>query len=77
MRKKPSEAYLEKARLLTREEAERLMSRMRARSMCMMHDEEPSTLECVAIQLETEDEQLREWRAKMVELRKKERRLGV
>ena len=73
MRKKPSEEYLEKAKRLTKEETERLMSRMRARLMCKMKDEKLSTLECVAIQLEIEDEQLKEWRTKTAEMREKEK----
>lgn len=40
--------------------------------MCKMWDEKLSPLECIAIQLEIEDEQLLEWRAKTAELRKME-----
>jgi hypothetical protein len=76
MRTKPSEKYLEKARLLTKEETECLISRMRARSMCKAKDEKLGTLECVAIQLEIEDEQLNEWRAKAAEMREKEKRIA-
>ena len=72
MKREPSEKYLEKARLLGKKEAERLLSRMRARLMCKTRDETLSPLECIAIQLEIEDEQLLEWRAKTTELRKME-----
>lgn len=74
MRTKPSEAYLEKARLLTKAESERLMSRMRASLIGKMQDEKLSPLECVAIQLELEDEQLMEWRSRTAELREKEKK---
>lgn len=79
MKREPSEKYLEKAKLLGKKEAERLLSRMRARLMCKMQDETLSPLECIAIQLEIEDEQLLEWRAKTAELRKMEsaRTLGI
>lgn len=79
MKREPSEKYLEKAKLLGKKEAERLLSRMRARLMCKMRDEMLSPLECIAIQLEIEDEQLLEWRTKTAELRKMEsaRNLGI
>lgn len=72
MKKVPSDKYLEKAKLLGKKEAERLLSRMRASLMCKMRDEKLSPLECIAIQLEIEDEQLLEWRAKTAELREME-----
>lgn len=76
MRTKPSEEFLEKAKLLSKEEAERLMSRMRTKPMCKMQDEKLSTVECIAIQLEMEAEQLKEWRAKTAAMRAKERLTG-
>ena len=72
MKRAPSDKYLEKAKLLGKKEAERVLSRMKARLMCKMLDETLSPLECIAIQLEIEDEQLLEWRAKTAELRKME-----
>ena len=79
MKREPSDNYLKKAKLLGKKEAERLLSRTRARLMGKMPDETLSPLECIAIQLEIEDEQLLEWRAKMAELRKMEsdRNLGI
>ena len=74
MRKNPSDEYIEKAKLLTKKETERLMSRMRARLVDKMQDEKLSPLECAAIQLEIEDEQLMEWRSKTAELREKEKK---
>ena len=72
MNRKPSEKYLEKARLIDKKEAERLLSRMKARLLCKMRDETLTPLECLAIQLEIEDEQLMDWRARTAELREKE-----
>jgi hypothetical protein len=69
--RKPSEAYLEKAKLLTEEETERLLARMRNKLTRRLEDKKLSELEVVAIQLEMEDEELNEWREKMDEIRKK------
>lgn len=71
MRKIPSEEYLDKAKLLTREETERLLARMRSKLMRRLEDKKLSELEFVAIQLEVEDEELIEWREKMEQIRKK------
>lgn len=71
MRKTPSEEYLEKAKLLSKEEIERLLSRMRSKLMRRLEDKKMSAVEVVAIQLEIEDEELSEWREKMTEIRKK------
>jgi hypothetical protein len=70
MTKAPSEEYLEKAKLLSKEERERLLARMRSKLARRFEDKELSALECVALQLEIEDEKLKEWREKMAELRK-------
>ena len=70
MRKTPTEESLEKARLLTKEETERLLSRMQTKLMRRLEDKELSALEVVAIQLEIEDEELDEWRKNMTEIRK-------
>jgi len=71
MKKTPTEEYVEKAKLLTKEETERLMSRMRTKLMRRLGDKKFGELEVVAIQLEIEDEELNEWREKMAEIRKK------
>ena len=71
MKKTPAEAYVEKAKLLTEEETERLMSRMRTKLTRRLEDKKFSALEVVAIQLELEAEELNEWRNNMVEIRKK------
>lgn len=69
--RKPAEEYLEKAQQLSEEETERLLARMRAKLMRRLEDKKMSVPEVVAIQLEIEDEELQEWRARMTEIRKK------
>ena len=69
--RKPAEEYLDKAKHLSKEETERLMARMRAKLMRRLEDKKMSVAEAVAIQLEIEDEELQEWRARMAEIRKK------
>jgi N-acyl-L-homoserine lactone synthetase len=71
MKKTPAEAYVEKAKLLTEEETERLMSRMRTKLTRRLEGKKFGELEVVAIQLEIEDEELNEWREKMAEMRKR------
>ena len=71
MKKTPAEEYVEKAKLLSKEDTERLMSRMRSKLMRRLEDNKFSELEAVAIQLEIEDEELNEWRKNMAEIRKK------
>ena len=70
MRKTPAEEYLEKAKLLSKEENERLLSRMRAKLLRRLEDKKLSALEVAAIQLEIEDEDLNEWREKWSEIKK-------
>ena len=69
--KMPSQEYIEKAKLLTREDAERLLSRMRGKLMRRREDHKLIPLEAVALQLELEDKQLQEWRARYAEIRAK------
>jgi hypothetical protein len=71
MRKTPSDVYLEKAQTLSKEETERLLSRARSKLIRRLESEKMTALEVVAVQLEIEDEDLSEWRAKMTEIRKK------
>ena len=71
MRKTPSDESLEKAKLLSKEESERLLSRTRSKLMRQLESEKMTALEVVAMQLEIEDEDLSEWRKKMAEIRKK------
>ena len=60
--------YEEKARALSEDEAERLLSRMSGKLPKRLHNEKLSREEALAIQLELEDEQLEEWRKNMQEL---------
>ncbi len=71
MKKTPAEEYVEKAKILSKEETERLMSRMRSKLTKRLEGNKFSELEAVAIQLEIEDEELNEWRQNMAEIRKK------
>jgi len=71
MRKLPSEQYLEQAKLLSKEELERLLSRTRAKLMRRLEDKKLNAVEVVAIQLEIEDEDLNEWREKWAEIKNK------
>ncbi len=70
MRKTPSDEYLEIAKNLSKEETERLLSRTRSKLIRRLESEKMTALEVVAVQLEIEDEDLSEWRAKMAEIRK-------
>jgi Holliday junction resolvasome RuvABC DNA-binding subunit len=65
------ENYLEKAKLLNKEDAERLLSRMEGKLPRRLQKDKLTTLEALAIQLEIEDDMLREWREHMAEIRAK------
>jgi len=69
--KTANEEYIEKAKLLTEDEAERLQSRMIDKLHRRLEDKKLNTIEAIAIQLEFEDEQLNEWRERVVEVREK------
>ena len=69
--KEPKKEYLEKAKTLSRNDAERLFSRMGGKLTRSLEDKRLSPLEVVALQLELEDEQLEEWRKKIGEIREK------
>jgi hypothetical protein len=71
MRKTPSDEYLEKAKLLSKEETERLLSRTRSKLIRHLEKEKMTALEVVALQLEFEDEDLNEWRERMAEISKR------
>ncbi|MFN3751664.1 MAG: hypothetical protein ACK4SR_09845 [Thiobacillus sp.] len=66
--RKPSEAYLEKARKLKKEDIERLLARTRTKFMRRIEDQEMNAVEVAAIQLEIEDEELAEWRERWAEI---------
>lgn len=67
---KPADEYLEKAGLLSADEIERLLARMRGKLSRRLDDKKLTATEAAAIQLELEDEQLREWRERMAEIKK-------
>jgi hypothetical protein len=69
--KSPKKEYLEKAKTLSRKDAERLFSRMGGKLSRRLEDKRLSPLDVVALQLELEDEQLEEWRKKIGEIRGK------
>jgi hypothetical protein len=68
---KPSKEHIGKAKLLSREDAERLFARMRKRYQHAVKDGHLDPLDAAALQLAHEDEQLEEWRAKIAKLKKK------
>ncbi|BCM24306.1 hypothetical protein [Methyloradius palustris] len=57
------EEYLLKAQKLSKEETERLLSRMSQKTLKRLED--LTTEEIIGIQMEIEEDQLNEWRAKM------------
>jgi hypothetical protein len=70
--KQPTDEYLEKAERLSDDDAERLLARMRGRFARRAEDNELTTTESLALQLEYEDEGLTAWRERMVEIREKQ-----
>ena len=71
MKKKADDQYLEKVKKLSKEQVERLHSRMRNKLTRKAEDEKITELEALAIQLELEDEQLAEWREERRKLNEK------
>lgn len=69
---KADENYLEQAKTLSEEEAERLLSRMGGKLPKRLQKDKLTTLEALAIQLEIEDEMLKEWRERVAEIRERE-----
>jgi hypothetical protein len=66
----PSPEWVEKAMLLSKDDAERVLARMRKKITRRLQHEKIDPLSAVALQLQLEDEQLKEWREKLAELRK-------
>ena len=64
--------YLSKVKLLTKEETERLLSRMGGKLDRRLEKNKITQAEALAMQLELEDEQLKEWRKVMLSLKEKE-----
>ena len=68
--------YLAKVNQLSKEEKERLFSRMRGKLDNRLEKRKITQEEALAKQLELEDEQLFEWRKMMLTLREKEKAKG-
>ncbi|MDO8960793.1 MAG: hypothetical protein Q7V02_01725 [Methylophilus sp.] len=62
--KEASEEYLEKAQQLSDDEIDKLQYRMRGKLYRRAEDKKLTLVEALAIQLEIEDEELKEWREK-------------
>lgn len=68
MKRKPAEEYIEKAKLLTKEELGKIFARMLGGLQNRMESRKVSPLEAAAIQLEIEADQVREWDKKWARL---------
>jgi hypothetical protein len=71
-KREPKEEYLLKAKKLTKTQAEHLHSRMGGKLGRRLDDHKLIPLEALAIQLEIEDEQLKEWRERLAEINARE-----
>ena len=67
----PSPAWIEKALLLSKDDAECVLSRMRKKFTSKMKPKVIDPIVVVALQLQLEDEHLAEWRGKVTEIRKR------
>ena len=72
-KKSVNQEYLDKAQLLTNEEAERVLSRMSGKLPRRLEKDKLTREDALALQLELEDDQLNEWRDKMSKIREKEK----
>jgi len=63
-----SPEYIEEAMALSREDAERLFSRMRRKLSQRLERAEIQSLEAIALQLQAEDDDLKEWRQRWAEV---------
>lgn len=68
-KKQPTEEYLLKAKKLTKSQTEQLFSRMGGKLGRRLDDNKLIPLEALAIQLEIEDENLKEWRERFAEIK--------
>jgi hypothetical protein len=69
MKRTPTEKYLEKAAKLSRDEAELFFSRMDNKLIRKLDEHKLIPVEVLAIQLEIEDEKLKEWRDRFAEIK--------
>lgn len=74
MSKLSDPVYLEKVKKLKKGEAERLLSRMSGKLPRRLEKGKLSREDALALQMELEDEQLQEWRARMSELKQQDER---
>ena len=65
----PTEEYLERAKQLSNDDADRLMARMRGRFTRRFAARKLTALQAIALQLEFEEEELAQWRDRMQQLR--------
>ena len=72
MKRMPTDVYLEKARNLTKQEAEHLFARMGGKLERRVENRKLSPLDAAAIQLEIEEEALIEWRKQWGEITERE-----
>ena len=70
---KPTEEYIVAAKALSKQEAERLMSRMRGKYVRRWEDRKLTRVEILALQLEFEDAELKEWRKNVAKLRERKK----
>jgi hypothetical protein len=71
MAKIPTQEYLDKAKKLSKVDAERLFSRMGKKIERRLDDNKLVALEALALQLEKEDDDLKEWRKQFAEIKNK------
>jgi len=69
--KSTNDDYIEKAKSLSQEERDRLLSRMVGKLPKRLQKEKLTPDEAIAIQLEVEEEQLQEWRINMAAIKEK------
>jgi FKBP-type peptidyl-prolyl cis-trans isomerase len=73
--KAATQSYLDKVKLLSLDDQERLLSRMTGKLPKRLQKDKLTKDEAMAIQLELEDEQLQEWRGIMVSLQEKAKKV--
>lgn len=66
--------YNSQAKKLSKEQKERVLSRMSGKLPKRLAKDKISESEAIAIQLELEDEQLQEWKEKVTAIRAKEKK---
>ena len=71
--KTPNEKNLKEAEKLTKEQKERLLSRMRGKLTRKLESEKLNSVEAIALQLKVENDDLVEWRKKRNEIKEKDK----